>query len=210
MDVDQGHGHCSEDGLGVEGRLGVALGRLVGLVGGFWPLDIPDALDGRHRLDCGSDYDFGSSTRLDARFDVDVSVDLIGGGMDGSDSATGTAPSTTWWVVGGLSLGCAVATKYPAILLAPALVLHARAMRQLRNSFPFWLAFLAVILAVEAWLWALYGRPHLWEVLTRSGEIPRGPLGGRAMGTVVRLSMGMSAIFLLPHATKKGIVVLGG
>ena len=120
------------------------------------------------------------------------------------------APSTTWWVVGGLSLGCAVMTKYPAILLAPALVLHARAMRQLRNSFPFWLAFLAVILAVEAWLWALYGRPHLWEVLTRSGEIPRGPLGGRAMGTVVRLSMGMSAIFLLPHATKKGIVVLGG
>jgi hypothetical protein len=93
--------------------------------------------------------------------------------------------------------------------LLPALLIHAKYTGQLKASMPFWISFSIVWIGAEIWLWSLYGRPHLWEVVTRAHEIPRGPGGGRALGTATRLALGLSALFLLPHATRKGLAVLG-
>jgi hypothetical protein len=118
-------------------------------------------------------------------------------------------PSWGWQCIGGLALGMAVLTKYPALVLVPALLIHGRALGRLRVSVPFWSAFGFVWVGVEVWLWSVYGRPHLWEVLTRADEIARGSMGGRTLGMMTRLFLGISALFLLPHATKKGMLVLG-
>jgi 4-amino-4-deoxy-L-arabinose transferase-like glycosyltransferase len=101
------------------------------------------------------------------------------------------------WLRGsGLTLALACLTKYPALLLLPVLLLHAR-VRKRGSLRAFWLAFLVPFLAVEAWLWLTYGRPHLWEVLSRAGEIPRGPAGGRALGVATRLGLGVAMLPLL-------------
>jgi len=117
--------------------------------------------------------------------------------------------TTGWWIVGGVALGLAGLTKYPALLMIGAFFIHARATGRLRASLPFWASFCVVWMGVEIWLWSVYGRPHLWEVLTRAQEIPRGSAGGRALGTATRLALGVSALFLLPHATRRGMAVLG-
>lgn len=108
-----------------------------------------------------------------------------------------------WMIMGGLALGGAVLTKYPAALLAPLLLLHGLGARRLRGSGLFWLCALGLVGGVEAWLALQYGRIHLVEVLTRAGEIPRGALAGRGLGTLVRLSLALSPLPLLArgHAT---------
>ncbi len=95
----------------------------------------------------------------------------------------------SWAIVGGLALAGACWTKYPAALLALAMLLGDRAPRR-----RFWLAAALPLLLGEGALWLQYGRPHLWEVLGRAGEIPRGPLDGRALGTLVRLSLGVTVL----------------
>jgi hypothetical protein len=47
----------------------------------------------------------------------------------------------------------------------------------------------AIVLAVEGWLWAAYGRPHLSEVWARRGEIESGAIDARGVGTLVRMSL---------------------
>lgn len=101
-----------------------------------------------------------------------------------------------WSVLGGLALGCAAWTKYPALALVPALLIHARWVGRLRTSWPFWLAAAAPWLAGELGLWLVYGRVHLVEVLTRAAEISRGTGPGRALGLLVRLPLGLAVVGL--------------
>lgn len=124
------------------------------------------------------------------------------------------------WLRGsGLTLALACLTKYPALLLLPVLLLHARVRRRPGGLRDFWVAFLLPLLAVEGWLWASYGRPHLWEVLSRAGEISRGPVGGRSLGVAVRLGLGVTMLplvfaplrrLLLPALVLAGGLVLWG
>ena len=102
----------------------------------------------------------------------------------------------TWWALSGALLAVAAFTKYPALLLAPVLLLDAVRRGGLRRSAIFWLAFLAPWLAGEGWLAWTYGRIHVIEVLARSGEIPRGPWGARALGLLARLGLALCPVLL--------------
>lgn len=88
-----------------------------------------------------------------------------------------------WFVASGIALGLAIETKYSMAVLAPVLAVH---MVRLGPRPWLWVAMVAVVVAVEGPLWALYGRPHPWEVWVRRHEIEAGGLGGRALGTLVR------------------------
>ncbi|GEM_PF-818210 len=99
--------------------------------------------------------------------------------------------------VAGVLLALACAYKYPALLLLPVLVLHAIRRGQLRAAWPTWAAFAGIWGALELLLWIQYGRFHLLEVLAWAPEIARGSLGGRTLGTLVRLALVVSPLALL-------------
>lgn len=101
-----------------------------------------------------------------------------------------------WWLASGALLALAAFTKYPALLLAPVLLLDALRRGGLRRSGVFWLAFLVPWVMGEGWLALRYGRVHLVEVLARSGEIPRGPISERALGALARLGLALSPALL--------------
>ncbi len=125
----------------------------------------------------------------------------------------------SWLRGAGVALALAALTKYPALMLVPVLLVHGRATGLLRRSGGAWVAFAVVFVGVEGWLALTYGRVHLVEVLTRAGEIPRGPLDGRALGVATRLALGVSVLpvllpplrrLLLPAvALAGGLVLLG-
>lgn len=100
----------------------------------------------------------------------------------------------------GALLGLACTFKYPALVLVPVVVVHALLRGQLRQAWPAWAAFAAVWGSVELLLVVQYGRFHLWEVLARAPEIARGPLAGRAFGTLVRLSLVVCPVAMLASA----------
>ncbi|MDG1478050.1 MAG: hypothetical protein P8R54_00600 [Myxococcota bacterium] len=103
------------------------------------------------------------------------------------------------WAVAGLMLGLAVWTKYPAMMVVPALLLDGVVRGTLRRSGTLWLVAVAVFVLGEGWLAASYGRIHLFEVLTRAGEIPRGEVWGRILGVLTRLALiGPMVLVLLP------------
>lgn len=103
------------------------------------------------------------------------------------------------WAVAGLMLGLAIWTKYPAMMVIPALLLDGVVRGSLRRSGALWLVAAAVFVLGEGWLAASYGRIHLIEVLTRAGEIPRGEVWGRLLGVLTRLSLiGPMLLVLLP------------
>ena len=79
------------------------------------------------------------------------------------------------------------------------LVLDGVLRGRLRRSGPLWLTAVVVFVLGEGWLWSIYGRVHLIEVLTRAGEIPRGALWGRLLGVLTRLCLvGPVLLALLP------------
>jgi len=100
-------------------------------------------------------------------------------------------------VMGGVALGLAAFTKYPALFLGPVFLVHGWRTGSLRNSLPFWVAAAVPWLAGEAWLFAVYERVHLLEVLTRASEISRGSGEGRALAMLVRLPLGVAILGLL-------------
>ncbi|MFT4974796.1 MAG: hypothetical protein ACI8S6_000679 [Myxococcota bacterium] len=110
--------------------------------------------------------------------------------------------------VGGLCLGLAVWTKYPALVLVPVFALDGLARRRLQPRF--WLCAAVLPLLGEAWLWSSYGRPHLWEVLSRADEIPRGPLPDRTLGLLVRAALlaPLPALLLGPAGLLLGLAAL--
>ncbi|MFT5686049.1 MAG: hypothetical protein ACI8RZ_007004 [Myxococcota bacterium] len=114
-----------------------------------------------------------------------------------------TATVAAWvesrWILAGLTLGLAVWTKYPALVVVPALLLDGVVRRSLRRSWSLWLVAGAVFVLGEGWLALAYGRIHLVEVLTRANEIPRGEVWGRLLGVLTRLALiGPVLLALLP------------
>ena len=100
-------------------------------------------------------------------------------------------------VLGGVALGLAAFTKYPALFLGPVFLLHGWRTRTLRASLPFWLGAAVPWVLGQAWLYLIYGRVHLLEVLTRASEISRGTGEGRALGLLVRIPLGVAIFGLL-------------
>ncbi|MCB9778905.1 MAG: glycosyltransferase family 39 protein [Alphaproteobacteria bacterium] len=120
-----------------------------------------------------------------------------------------TAGSRRGAVLGGLALAAAAWVKYPALVLVPALAVHALVLARgergvlLKRTLPFWLAAAAPWLLGEAWLWASYGRPHIVEVLSRAAEIDRGDMRGRVLGLLGRaFVLGLPAVVLLADLRK--------
>lgn len=110
--------------------------------------------------------------------------------------------SRGWLVAGGLALGLAAFTKYPALVLVPALIIHGARVGRLRSTVPFWIAALLPWCLGEGMLLMVYGRLHIWEVLSRASEISRGTGEGRALGVLVRLPLGVAALALLTRGTR--------
>ncbi len=102
-----------------------------------------------------------------------------------------------WYIGSAVALGLAATIKYPALVLLGAFVLHGWATRRLGDSRPFWVTIAAIFVAMESWLAATYGRVHIVEVISRAGEIPRGPASGRLFGTLVRLPFAVAALALV-------------
>ena len=114
-------------------------------------------------------------------------------------------------VLGGLLLAAAIWTKYPAALLVPVLLVHGRVRHgrwstALAYTWPFWLAALLPVLAGEAWLASVYGRMHVVEVLSHAGEISRGDVRSRALGTLVRLSLGVLPVAVVVRGLRSNLV----
>ncbi len=104
------------------------------------------------------------------------------------------AAQRRWWIGGGLALAGAVSVKYSALVVVPALLLHQRTRQQKPSPFAFWLTFGILWAFIEGWLALLYGRLHLWEVLSRAGEVGHSSPIARLLGVCVRL--GVAALFL--------------
>lgn len=90
-----------------------------------------------------------------------------------------------WFRAAGLALGLGLITKYPVMLVGLALLFH-----MARHGWrPAVVGIAAAIFGVEeAWVAAQYGQLHLYEVWARREEIASGPMGGRALGALVRMS----------------------
>ena len=104
-------------------------------------------------------------------------------------AASGTERDGMRWAAGaGLALGAALATKYSMVAFVPVLALHAARARWRGGLVMLGLA-AGVLLVVEAWIAATYGRVHVWEVWTRRAEIGAGAAGARALGTLGRAAL---------------------
>ena len=129
--------------------------------------------------------------------------------------ALGTAALALWrrgeggWqeVAAGLFLAVATWVKYPSGLLLLVVLLDARLTG--RRPWRFLLGLGLPLLLGEGWLWAIYGRLHLWEVLSRAGEIPRGPLLDRLGGVAVRLAVGAAGAAALGVRSLRGLALAG-
>ena len=128
-----------------------------------------------------------------------------------SETTTG---KRSWMLLGGAALAAAVCVKYSALVLVPALLAHGLLTRRIAWTWPFWAALALPLLLVEGALWSVYGRNHLYEVVSRAGELPRGPLDGRALGAIVRLGLvclplGLFARGLRVHLVAGGVLACG-
>ena len=95
-----------------------------------------------------------------------------------------------WSIVGGgVLLGLAMWTKYPAILLLFVPLILERNAHKLAY---FVLPAINVFLLGEMWLFFQYDQWHLLTVLSESDVVGRGALGHRAFGIPIRL--GLSAL----------------
>ncbi len=122
----------------------------------------------------------------------------------------GHALDTEKAALAGVLLGCACVFKYPALVLVPVFVFHALRRGQLREAWPTWVGFAGIWGTLELLLLVQYGRFHLLEVLAWAPEIARGSLGGRAQGTLVRLSLVVCPAVLLVASRwrRAGLVLL--
>ena len=93
-------------------------------------------------------------------------------------------PGTTPWpIFGGLALGAAVETKYPALGVALVLALHSWRRGWL---FYFWGPAAAIVGGVEGWLHSVRGEWHVVAVWRSRELVARGPVSGRVLGVLTR------------------------
>jgi len=110
--------------------------------------------------------------------------------------------STRMALLGGVAFGLAAFTKYPALALVPVFVIHGLRSGVGRGGWIFWLAAATPWLLGELWLFIVYGRFHLIEVLSRASEISRGTGEGRALALLVRLSLGVTVLGFLVRGAR--------
>lgn len=111
-----------------------------------------------------------------------------------------------WMWGAGLALGLAAVTKYSTLVVWPVIAWHMA--RRDRWRWEVVGPALGIPLMVEGWLFAAYGRPHVWEVLTRRAEIAAGPWSGRVLGTISRMALlPLSALLLYtnPRSAAAGV-----
>ncbi len=124
-------------------------------------------------------------------------------------AALGTAAVAAWvWrkpVWAGLALAAAASWKYPALVLV--LVFAIDGWRDRRALLRLLGAFALPWLGLQLYLAFQYGEPHLWHVLSTAPEIGRGPIGGRALGTLFRLGLACPPAWLGPVTVSS---LLGG
>ena len=118
-------------------------------------------------------------------------------------SALGTFAMTVWilaprdlrWMcLGGVALGLAGWTKYPALLLLIVPLMHPR--DRIATSL-FIGSALGLVFVGECWLAWVYDSFHLIEVLIRAPEIARGQLDNRLIGICNRLPVSAFALVFL-------------
>ncbi|MSP55572.1 MAG: hypothetical protein EXR69_08215 [Myxococcales bacterium] len=102
----------------------------------------------------------------------------------------------------GLLLGLALATKYSMGMVVGAVVVHL-AVSVTRRRLPPALGLMVVgpmlvaPLLIEASMFAVYGRVHLWEVWVHRHDIGSGPLDARMVGVLARMALLPSPLVLL-------------
>ncbi len=94
------------------------------------------------------------------------------------------------YVIAGLALGAAIETKYPALLVAGVVAVHGFRIRlSARHAAALFLPMLAVPAAIEGAMYAQHGAWHPLVAWESRDIIARGPLDGRALGTLARLAL---------------------
>ena len=99
-----------------------------------------------------------------------------------------------WMCAGGLALGLAAWTKYPALLLVVVPLMHPR---DGIATTTFVGSAIGLVLLGECWLAWNYGQFHLLEVLIRAPEIARGSLDARLIGVCNRLPVAAFGFVLI-------------
>ncbi len=112
-------------------------------------------------------------------------------------AARGSPARLRWLLGAGLLLGLGAATKYPMLVLALVVLLHAVRLRRLPWSWPLWAAMALSWGAVELWIGLAHGGFHLGVVLLNAGEIARGPLPGRILGVLTRTGLALAPLLLI-------------
>ncbi|MSQ00927.1 MAG: hypothetical protein EXR71_03415 [Myxococcales bacterium] len=96
-------------------------------------------------------------------------------------------PRPRWMLLGGVALGAAIETKYPAALLVPVVALHAWRNRVAVGAYVGPAA--AVVLTIEGWLYTQNQAWHPLAVWQSRELIAHGPLPGRVLGTLSRAAL---------------------
>lgn len=117
-------------------------------------------------------------------------------------AASSSSHRLRWMLGAGLLLGMAAATKYPMLVVAFAVLLHALRLRRLPWSWPLWAVMLGVWGAVELWIGIAHGGFHLGTVLLHAGDIARGPSTGRCLGVLTRTGLAMAPLLLIGSGRK--------
>ncbi len=94
------------------------------------------------------------------------------------------------YVIAGLALGAAIETKYPALLVAGVVAVHAFRIRlSARHAAALFVPMSVVPAVIEGLVYAQHGAFHPLVAWESRDIIARGPLDGRALGTLARLAL---------------------
>jgi len=94
------------------------------------------------------------------------------------------------YAVAGLALGAAIETKYPAVLVAGVVAIHAFRIRlSPRHAAALFLPLIALPAAIEGAIYVQHGAFHPLVAWESRDIIASGPLEGRALGTLARLAL---------------------
>jgi hypothetical protein len=113
-----------------------------------------------------------------------------------------------WMLIGGILLGLAAWTKYPALLLILVPMIHPKGKAE---TSVYVIGALGIVGLGELWLYSLYDAVHLIEVIKRAPEIARGPLESRLVGIMNRVPLSaFGVVFLMLVVPRKMKYLLFG
>ena len=110
-----------------------------------------------------------------------------------------TEPARAAWV-GGLWLGAAALTKYPALVLLPLGFVSLRDHRKpidVGSGGRFLVGAMLLFIPWQFWTWLQYGEAHLLFVLSHAEEIAHSPFSARAVGLLSQLGASVLGVPIL-------------